>query len=128
MDTPPAPTDLPRLPDGRLHLGPHVAGDGPVDQVQIKIVQLQSLHGTMHGAHCMVHCMACGGVRMCCCAAAAWRAADAGACAPAGAAKLVEAASLQAAPRRALLALSDLRQAWRTRAVLWSLFHALEQM
>lgn len=112
----PSPTRpyLPRLPQGRLDLRPNVAGDGPVDEVQVQIVQLQGLRGWRAGCTLKKQCVA-----------VAHRAARGAAAAIIRHAPCCAAAHARRAKHRApavLLALSDLRHAWRTRAAEWSVF------
>lgn len=128
---------LPGLADGRQHFGAHVACDRPVDEVQVQVVQLQRLRERRNEKRARTR----AGVRH------LWRQArqvrapigrrpgsSHGEPKPAlarwaGLRQLPAAASArQPSTRAPPRTLSDLRQAWRTRAALWSLFHALEQM
>lgn len=42
---------LPGFTDGGRHLGPHIASDGPVDEVEVEVVQAQGLQCRHVGTH-----------------------------------------------------------------------------
>lgn len=101
------PAHLPRLPDGWLHLGPNVASNGPVNKVQVKVVKLERLQeeeelSTSQSNHECIR---------------GWTHEVQGVLEGLGG--HAACTDCNTVPARAL---SDLRQACRTRAAAWSVF------